>query len=322
MNKTCIVLIIINIFGCFAAVLDKEAHRSSSNRVLQQKPLSDAGHNGDGDYEYDHEAFLGEEYGAQFDELSPEESQRRLTILLEKIDLDQDGLIVQEELEVWIRKVEDEEVGKDTKIMWEEKVPPGQHSISWEQFRNRTYGFAEDNDSDTYFPHGFNFTGMINRDERRFKLADRDNDGSLTQEEFKAFVHPEEVSYMKEVIIQETMDDMDTDHDGKISINEYLNDLWKGPAEEEPDWVKEERKTFSEQRDHDKDGFLNFNEVKEWIVPDNIDLVLAEAHHLVVTVDADMDGKLTRDEILDRYDVFVGSQATQYGDLLNRHDEF
>ena len=26
-------------------------------------------------------------------------------------------LIVQEELEVWIRKVEDEEVGKDTKVM-------------------------------------------------------------------------------------------------------------------------------------------------------------------------------------------------------------
>ena len=29
----------------------------------------DAGHNGEGDYEYDHEAFLGEEYSAQFDEL-------------------------------------------------------------------------------------------------------------------------------------------------------------------------------------------------------------------------------------------------------------
>ena len=32
---------------------------------------------------------------------------------------------------------------------------------------------------------------------------------------------------MKDVIVLETMDDMDADKDGKISINEYLNDLWK-----------------------------------------------------------------------------------------------
>ena len=34
--------------------------------------------------------------------------------------------------------------------------------------------------------------------------------------------------------------------------------------------------------------------MKEWIVPDDFDLVLAEAHHLIVTVDSDMDGKLSK----------------------------
>ena len=34
------------------------------------------------------------------------------------------------------------------------------------------------------------------------------------------------------------------------------------------------------------------------------------------------DGKLTKEEILEKYDVFVGSQATEYGEALQRHDEF
>lgn len=34
------------------------------------------------------------------------------------------------------------------------------------------------------------------------------------------------------------------------------------------------------------------------------------------------DGKLTKEEILDKYDLFVGSQATDFGEALTRHDEF
>ena len=31
---------------------------------------------------------------------------------------------------------------------------------------------------------------------------------------------------------------------------------------------------------------------------------------------------LTKDEVLEKYDLFVGSQATDFGDALYRHDEF
>ena len=35
------------------------------------------------------------------------------------------------------------------------------------------------------------------------------------------------------------------------------------------------------------------------------------------------DGKLSHDEILDKYDLFVGSQATDFGEALSKtHDEF
>jgi len=34
------------------------------------------------------------------------------------------------------------------------------------------------------------------------------------------------------------------------------------------------------------------------------------------------DGVLTKDEMLDKYEVFVSSQATDFGEALRKHDEF
>ena len=62
-----------------------------------------------------------------------------------------------------------------------------------------------------------------------------------------------------------------------------------------------------------------------WIVfllrPD-YDHTEAEAKHLIYESDTDGDSKLSKDEILANYDLFVGSQATDFGEALTRHDEF
>ena len=74
---------------------------SDSDRVLKGRPLSDHEHNDDLDHDYDHEAFLGDE-AAEFDELSPEESQRRLGEIVDRIDVNSDGQVSVEELQQWI----------------------------------------------------------------------------------------------------------------------------------------------------------------------------------------------------------------------------
>ncbi len=56
---------------------------------------------------------------------------------------------------------------------------------------------------------------------------------------------------------------------------------------EEPDWVKSERDMFKQYRDTDKDGKLNKNEMKEWIMPSNFDHAEAEAKHLLHMADDD-----------------------------------
>ena len=42
---------------------------------------------------------------------------------------------------------------------------------------------------------------MINKDRRKFDAADTDKDGKLNKEEFAAFLHPEEMDHMKDIVV-------------------------------------------------------------------------------------------------------------------------
>ena len=46
------------------------------------------------------------------------------------------------------------------------------------------------------------YQDMINRDERRFKVADHDRNGKMTKDEFGDFLHPEDVSHMKDIVVE------------------------------------------------------------------------------------------------------------------------
>lgn len=48
------------------------------SRVHHEEPLSGLEHDDQKNFDYDHEAFLGQEEAKTFEQLSPEESQRRL----------------------------------------------------------------------------------------------------------------------------------------------------------------------------------------------------------------------------------------------------
>ena len=50
----------------------------------------------------------------------------------------------------------------------------------------------------------------------------QDKDGNLSREEFAHFLHPEEVDHMKEIVVIETIEDLDKNKDGKITEDEYI----------------------------------------------------------------------------------------------------
>uniref|UniRef100_T1JLL4 Reticulocalbin-3 n=1 Tax=Strigamia maritima TaxID=126957 RepID=T1JLL4_STRMM len=277
-----------------------------SNRIVD-KPLSTEKHYGmeeEHNADYDHEAFLGEQEAKTFDQLSPEESKERLAKIADKIDKNEDGEITLDELKEWIKYTQMRYIREDVDHIDESNLNQDDGSYSYKD--------------------------MLRRDNRRWSLADKDTDGALTKDEFLDFLHPEEADHMRDVVIivslvntMETMEDIDKDKDEKISLDEYIGDMYRGnPGEEEPDWVKNEREQFGQYRDKNGDGWMDKDEVKLWIVPPDYDHAEAEAKHLIFESDSNQDKKLTKQEILDKYDLFVGSQATDFGEALGRHDEF
>ncbi|KAM8825279.1 reticulocalbin-3 isoform X1 [Synchiropus splendidus] len=295
---------------------------AQEKRVHHHADLSDRPHDDAHGFQYDHEAFLGKEEAKTFDQLSPEESKDRLAKIVDRIDTDKDGFVSHPELYSWIKHRQRRYIEENVNKHWKDYDKNGDDKISWDEYKNTTYGFYLNEEFDDVEDKA-RYKSMLRRDERRFKMADRDGDGIATREQFTAFLHPEEFDYMKDVVIQETIEDIDRDGDGKINLSEYIGDMFTPEeGESEPDWVLTERKHFSEFRDVNQDGYLDASEVGQWVLPGEVDHADNEAKHLIHDTDTDKDERMTKQEILANWNMFVGSQATNYGeDLTKRHDE-
>jgi len=313
-----------------ASVDSNKHHAGSHERVLggDHRKLSEKEHSeGDhhGDYDYDHDAFLGVDDAREFDQLPPEESKARLGKIVDRIDSNEDGYVTLDEMRDWIRFTQQRYISEDVDRQWNQHNVDNKETMSWEEYRTLVYGFLDEDLSDGHEDEDtISYQNMEGRDKKRWHTADEDKDGTLNKLEFKHFLHPEESDHMRDIVVSETLDDIDKDGDGLISLEEYVGDMFRGDGDEstEPDWVKTERESFNEVRDENGDGFMDAEEVKKWILPSDYDHTEAEAKHLIYESDVDGDAKLSKEEIMEKYDLFVGSQATDFGEALTRHDEF
>ncbi|XP_061570163.1 calumenin-A [Cololabis saira] len=288
-------------------------------RVQEDPPLSQLQHDDDTNFEYDHEAFLGQDDAKAFEQLAPEESKRRLSIIVDKMDGDGDGWVSEAEITAWIRRAQKKHVSDSVERQWADFDLDQDGRVTWAEYRNVTYGSYLDDPADSEY----NYTQMMTRDERRFRAADADRDLIADKQEFAAFLHPEDHEHMRDIVVQETMEDIDKNGDGFIDLQEYIGDMFQPEdGEEEPEWVATERQQFAEFRDKNGDGKMDKEETLDWILPSDYDHAEAESKHLLFESDTDKDGKLSKQEILDKYDLFVGSQVTDFGEALLRHDEF
>lgn len=190
------------------------------------------------------------------------------------------------------------------------------------------YGFDSDEEAENApqrHDAGLDHKPMVERDRERFKAADEDTDGVLNKTEFHDFLHPENAPRMHTTVVKEALLDLDRDKDGRVDVHEYLHDIYpemEDPDAELPHWYGAEMENFARIRDKNSDGFMDESEVSDWLLPKETDFVTAEAKHLINQADSDRDGELTIDEIIHSHDVFVGSQATDFGSQLHKpHDE-
>lgn len=136
----------------------------------------------------------------------------------------------------------------DVNIQWDTHKLQNDGKLSWAVYRKNIYGFMTGKNYTIIFVFSFylrffflldeeandvqksddsyTYAKMILRDKRRWSVADVDGDGLLSKEEFVSFLHPEESVHMKDIVVHETMDDMDKDKDNKISMDEYIGKLY------------------------------------------------------------------------------------------------
>ncbi|XP_062819094.1 reticulocalbin-2 [Anolis carolinensis] len=270
--------------------------------------------------DYDREALLGgQEEAEEFAKLSPEEQQKRLKSIIKKIDTNNDGFLTEEEISFWIQRSFRHYIVEDAKQQFEEYDKDGDGAVSWKEYNIQMYDRLIDFDDDTTLDDAEeeSFRQLHLRDKKRFEKANRDAIPDLNLDEFIAFEHPEEAGYMKEFVIQEALEEHDKNGDGFVSLEEFLGDYRRDPtASEDPEWIQVEKDRFANDYDKDQDGRLDPKELLSWVVPNNEGIAQEEASHLIEEMDQDGDKRLTEAEILQNQDLFLHSEATDYGRQL------
>lgn len=255
----------------------------------------------------------------EFDSLPPEESKRRLGLLVQKMDSNGDGFVDRDELKAWIlrsfRKLSEEEA----EDRFEDLDENTDDRISWEEYINDVYGMDQEDGTRRNTIDEGEEAKLMEDDRQLFHAADLDKDGFLSIGEHAKFHSPEEHPEMLPIILQQNLRDKDLNNDGRIDFQEYIGDSGKLHDKE---WLLSEKDKFDTDFDKDHDGYLNHNEILSWIVPSSDEIAIDEVNHLFVASDDDHDDRLSYKEIVDKYDIFVGSEATDYGDHLQNIEEF
>jgi len=310
-----LVCCLLGLLTFYSVQADHEKTKHAAHHPVFEEHFKNGAHNP----EFDHLAILGSKKAEEeFDELEPEEAKDRLAELIPKMDLNKDGKLVLPELQSWVfnsyKSLDSEEAKEEFKTIDLDE----NGRVTWEEYLKKVYSYtpqeldeiAKKNDKEMK-----EVERMIGEDKDKFALADRSKDNALNINEFPAFVHPHDYEYMHDLEVKHALADHDKDKDGKISLAEFKVEP-ATPEHHDPQEEIAEEVKFNDY-DTNKDGFLDEKEIKAWILPNTMQNAKEEAEHLINDADADHDGVLTEEEILNSYDTFVGSQATDYGRHLH-----
>lgn len=176
--------------------------------------------------EFDHEAILGSTKDAEeFDHLPAEEAKRRLAILLKKMDLNGNNVITPTELKQWILRSFKSLSEEESREKLTEVDLNKDDEVTWEEYLAETYGLDNDIGSDVFADKEHTEDRkLLKNDKELFNAADLNKDGKLNTKEFLAFTHPEEAPHMLETILKQTLEEKDLNKDGFIDFQEYIGE--------------------------------------------------------------------------------------------------
>lgn len=128
----------------------------------------------------------------------------------------------------------------------------------------------------------------------KFKMADFDEDGHLSEQEHRAFLDPASSEAMIDLLAKEDMKHMDADGNGGIELSEFAEALPFGMDDGE--YTNQTKHKFS-GLDENGDGRLSLEELKSRIRSD-IDGTYDMTHHLMSIGDDNGDGGIDAHEFI------------------------
>lgn len=163
----------------------------------------------------------------------------------------------------------------------------------------------------------------IEEDKDLFSMADLDESGKLSSHEFLCFRHPELCAQTLEEFSRDTLESLDNDGDGRVSMDEYVA---LPPGEVPPDVEQREKQWQERQRtefrhiDLNGDGSLDRAELEAFLNPRNPLHAKNEAQELLDGADANRDAQLAWSEVESDAHLFLGSKLVDAAQSL--HHEF
>ncbi|ETE58517.1 hypothetical protein L345_15761, partial [Ophiophagus hannah] len=163
--------------------------------------------------------------------------------IVSKIDGDQDGFVTVEELKAWIKFAQKRWIYEDVERQRKGHDLNGDGLISWEEYKNATYGY----------------------------VLDTDKDGFVTEGELKDWIKKAQKKYVSENVARQWQE-YDLNQDGSISWEEYRNvtyGTYLGMKErkkegEEKEWEeKEEKVEWNNEREEGEERRKWRNEKEE-----------------------------------------------------------
>ncbi|CAG5088488.1 Oidioi.mRNA.OKI2018_I69.PAR.g11863.t1.cds [Oikopleura dioica] len=247
-------------------------------------------------------------------DLEDDELQARLRKLVVRMDHNRDGYVDQEELTSWslgaVYNLESENLSLEFHSHihigrggfpddFAAKKEAGDYTVNWKEYVFTNWNIHIDDEDHVAKPRS-------KSEDQILKFNQRNNEYNKIDQK---------------AVLAEALNSVDTDGDGKISLQEYLKDWHQTPSNVDEEFMELETDRFKDEYDRDSNGFIEADELIFWLSPDNTEIAIDEAEHLIDMCDEDEDERLTPDEIVDNHDLWVDSDATEYGAQLRHYDE-
>jgi len=258
--------------------------------------------------------------------------QEMVEELIYSLDEDGDGLAGPWEIHDWILWVED--------IFHQHEVDNNWHSLSVETQKDDSDDISWSDYQSKVNPHGIQTAKQRRREtqeRRRWNHADDDGNDKLNKKEYKFFLFPQLFTNLDGtgdraggggIMVMEAFDNLDTDLNGRISQAEFMAQFDHGPEEvmrrrsdEEGEGIDQgnEARLFRDSLDTNSDGWLDLEEMAEYVEPTGFVQAKSEVVYLFQLLDEDRSLDISPKEIMNRPQAFLSSQVTQYGRIYSQH---